>query len=497
MKKYRFVAKTMILSLIIPFVFGCGNKAAEPATYSWDTADVYEAEEGTLQGNAVVSSEVSGYSGEGYVDGLVDEGDGFVIAIAIDREGFYDFDFISASTGADYKENYVFVDDVSIGTICVENAEFTDSFLNRVYLTEGAHEIKVTKYWGWVSFDRLEVKMSDELNPEMYEVKRTLCNPDASESTKRLYSYMCDMYGEYILSGQSSEGMYGLENTAINKVTGRYPAILGLDFMDYSPSRVSRGTVGTSTEAAIAYWNQGGIVTFCWHWNAPEKYLTGEWYRGFYTDQTDINLEKILNGEDEDGYKLLMDDIDAIAEQLTILRDNDVPVLFRPLHEASGGWFWWGASGPDAYKELYVLLYNKLTNEYGLNNLIWIWNGQDKEWYPGDEYVDIIGWDIYPGEHVYTAQTATFLEAAECSEENKMIVMSENGCLFDPDTAFRDGATWGYFCTWNGEFVLKTEGYNTYGEQYTEEYMLKKVYDDERVISREELPDLHTYPINE
>ena len=95
-----------------------------------------------------------------------------------------------------------------------------------------------------------------------------------------------------------------------------------------------------------------------------------------------------MNGEDEEGYELLMKDIDAIAQQLLILQEADVPILWRPLHEASGGWFWWGASGAEAYKQLYILLYDKLTNEYGLNNLIWLWNGQDADWYPGDEYVD-------------------------------------------------------------------------------------------------------------
>lgn len=127
-----------------------------------------------------------------------------------------------------------------------------------------------------------------------------------------------------------------------------------------------------------------------------------------------------MDGEDKEGYDLLMADIDAIAEQLLILKEAKVPVLFRPLHEASGGWFWWGASGPEAYKELYRLLYDRLTNEYGLDNLIWVWNGQDAEWYPGDEYVDIIGEDIYPGERVYQSQIASYLNAAtNYSTENK------------------------------------------------------------------------------
>jgi mannan endo-1,4-beta-mannosidase len=132
-------------------------------------------------------------------------------------------------------------------------------------------------------------------------------------------------------------------------------------------------------------------------------------------------------------------------------------------------------------------MHEYFTNTHKLNNLIWVWNGQHKDWYPGDEYVDIIGEDIYPGERVYSSQADKFLEAAAYTDAPKMVVLSENGCLFDPELAKRDGAMWGYWCVWNGEFA------NT--EQYTEFDMLKRFYDSELVLTHEDLPDLKTYPI--
>ena len=454
----------------------------------------YEAEDATLLGRATIK-EANDIK---FVDKLEQDGDGLEFEIEIEKEGFYDINVISKTVDGTYKENYLRIDGEDMGTVSVESITFTDSIAKRIYLNEGVHTVSIMKFWGWTQIDKLEIKSSPVISEDRFEVEPVLANPNASDNAKRLMAYLCDMYGEKIISGQYCDtGMYGKENEVIHKVTnGKYPAILGLDMMDYSPSRVAKGTNSKAVDYAIEYWEAGGIVTFCWHWNAPEKYLTGQWYSGFYKEHTNIGLAKIMNGEDKEGYDLLMEDIDAIAEQLIRLKEVDVPVLWRPLHEASGGWFWWGNAGADAYKELYKLLYDRLTNEYELNNLIWVWNGQDKEWYPGDEYVDIIGEDIYPGEKVYTPQTSKYYDVLEYTQTKKMVVLSENGCLFDPDLAVRDGAMWGYFGTWGGEFVVSSGSVNSLSEQYTEEEMVKKVYEHENVITRDELPDLSNYPVN-
>lgn len=483
-----------LFALIILMISGCtSKKAVDPATYSWDEADIYEAEGGTKQGDVTLSSEIAGFSGEGYIDHFENEGDGLIFKITINEKGFYDLNFISASIGADYKENYLIIDGEEVGTVSVQSEVFTDSLYERVYLSSGEHNIAISKYWGWIAIDCLKVKKSDELDPAIYEVNRELCNEKASDNAIRLYNYMCDMYGEKIISGQYSSSMYGSENVAVQRATGYFPAILGLDYGYYSTSPVLFGEESDATTNALDYWNQGGIVTISWYWYAPIKYHTGEWEQSYLTDYTNINISKVLDGTDEEGLELLNKDIDAIANQLLILKEADVPVLWRPLPEASSGWYWWGNCTSEEYIELYKYMYDRLTNRHGLNNLIWIWNGQDKDWYPGDDYVDIISWDVYSGEHIYIANTSTFLEAVDCGESNKMVVLSENGCMFDPELAFRDGATWGFFCTGSGEYVIKEGTVNEYSSRFTEETVLKRAYGDFRIITRDDLPDIKTY----
>lgn len=494
----------MVLILSGSQLTGCGGDKkdrTDGTESSEDKADLYpeiigtyEAEDASFTGGTHGETGKAECSGGGYATGFQNDGDACVFTVEVPEDGFYDLLF--SSSAGDYKENYVTADGEALGNLVTDTKSFTESEISRVYLTAGEHEVAVSKFWGWIDLDYLKVAVSKPIPASTYQVSAELVNENATENAKRLMSYLADNYGTRILSGQYCDtGINGKEIRVVNEVTGKKPAVLGLDFMEYTPSFVEHGSKGRSTDLAIQCWEQGGIVTFCWHWNAPSKYLTGNWYSGFYAEYTNIDLAKIMNGQDEEGYELLMADIDAIAAQLLILQEAGVPVLWRPLHEASGGWFWWGAAGAEPYIQLYRLLFDRLTNEYGLNNLIWVWNGQNKDWYPGDEYVDIIGEDIYPGERVYTSQINKYLEAVDYTEAGKMVVLSENGCVFDPELAVRDGAMWGFWCTWSGEFVAKDTAIFAYSEQYTEAEALKRFYENEAVITLEELPDLKTYPM--
>ena len=113
-----------------------------------------------------------------------------------------------------------------------------------------------------------------------------------------------------------------------------------------------------------------------------------------------------------------------------------------------------------------------------------MFNGQNSEWYPGDKYVDIIGEDIYPGERVYSPQTARFTQATEYSSTNKIVALTENGCIFDIDQAVEINAMWAWFNTWCGDFVLSG---CSYSEKFTEKEILKKAYLSEYVITLDEL----------
>ena len=472
------------------------TKSDVPADFSLTV----EAESGKLEGNAK-ANDFPDASGGAYVNGVNVEGDALTMTADIEYSGFYDMNFLTM--GSEGRVNNVLVDGMKVGDITTNSpAEFGDTLLSYIYLDKGTHEITITPSWGYVDIDCLILTAAaTPITEDTYKVEPTLVNPNADENTKRLYKFLCDIYGKYSLAGQyADEGRASSEYEKITAKTGKTFAVLGLDMGNYSLGSKAHGAESKTVEYAYDWYkNAGGIVQLCWHWTTPEDYAVNAgdqpWYSSFYKEGSKLDLDKIMNGEDDAAYQLLMDDIDNMANELARLRDAGVPVLWRPLHEAAGGWFWWGNCEPESYKKLWNVMYDKMTNEHNLTNLIWVWNGQDPAWYPGDETVDINGWDIYAGNHVDSSQSGRFDDmATNIGTKTKLIALTENGCVMDPDKVFNDNARWLFWGTWSDPFTMKLGV--VINDEYTTVELLTKAYNHERVLTLDEQPDLQNYPLD-
>jgi len=451
-----------------------------PARSARSESLLLEAEEARLSGQAAVIRDPAASGGLSAGE-LKAEGDRITFLVTLSRDGEYDVTVTSRGIGGE-KINLLLADGAQVGSFRSPGNVYGEDTVRGVYLEKGSHELTVDRSWGWARIDCVRIVPAEAVAQRVYEAETPLIDPAANESARALYAYIRESFGRKVLTGQVSDGgVHGAEFEAVRSVTGHYPAVLGMDMMDYTPCRAARGARSTSVEKAIEFDRLGGIVTLCWHWSAPDRYLKDgtdangnpRWWGGFYTANNGFDLKKALDGGDPDGLKALDADILAIGKELKRLDDAGVPVLWRPLHEASGGWFWWGAAGPESYKALWIRLYDTLTGTVGCHNLIWVWNGQNRDWYPGDEYVDIIGEDIYASAHDYGAQAAKFRELTEYPSSPKVIALTENGVVPDPDRMQKQNTLWAWFCTWSGEFVRNG---SSYSERYTEAEQLKKVY---------------------
>ncbi|NLP13394.1 MAG: glycoside hydrolase [Clostridium sp.] len=364
-----------------------------------------------------------------------------------------------------------------------------------VKLDGGTNNIELEAYWGYTYFDYMIVKPADESITNL-KAPKTLVNPNATQEAKALMCYLVDIYGKHILSGQQelcgSHNYEGSEAefTYIKQKTGEMPAVRGFDFMNYRGNGLMWDDL--CAERVIEWYNEkNGIPTVCWHWFSPGD-IGKKADNSFYTESTTFSISKALTPGTEENIALL-NDIDFMAGKLNQVQDAGVPILFRPLHEAEGGWFWWGAEGPEPCVELYRLLYDKFTNEYGLNNLIWVWTSYDYEtseaWYPGDDVVDIVGYDKYNAKDGLpngSAISSTFYNLVKLTGGKKMVTMSENDTIPRVSNLINEKAGWLYFCPWYGWWLT--------GEQNNPVDWLVEMYQSEYCITLDELPDLKTYP---
>ena len=180
--------------------------------------------------------------------------------------------------------------------------------------------------------------------------------------------------------------------------------------------------------------------------------------------------------------KVFTEDLKNIAAYLKLLRDADIPVLWRPFHEAAGGWFWWGKDAA-SFKSLWIAMFNYFKTE-GLDNLIWVWTteGDDADWYPGDQYVDIVGRDIYNKE---TADCVSEYTSIAGNYGNKIVSLSECGTVGLISEQWASGARWSWFMPWY-------DGTNEDGSPvvHADEAWWKDAMNQEFVVSRDELPSM-------
>lgn len=333
----------------------------EEEDHSYEEYDrLYEAEKAERLGlNLVIEDSLLGYTGTGYVTGFEGEDDKCIITVEVPKDGFYDLEFVGASSVGE-AEGQILLDDKKIETLIVSTEEFSDNAIREVFIEEGTHQIMVSSSTGGIYLDALHIVASIQAEGENI-VTPTLNNPNVNDTTSRLMRYFCDNYGKSTITGQfASEGIGSEEFEQIKKLTGKTPAILGL----YTDSDF--------VEKAIEWNQKGGIILVSWS-----------------LEDSKINLEKSLNGKDKKGYQTLLDEIKKIASELKKLEEQDISILFSPIEQTAEKAYWWEQEDAKYYKQLWKLIYDQLTNEYEVNNVIWVWRGQDQEWYPGSHYVDM------------------------------------------------------------------------------------------------------------
>ncbi len=299
-------------------------------------------------------------------------------------------------------------------------------------------------------------------------------NPKATKEAKELLKYLYETAGKGIITGQHTQTNPMEEVEYIKEKTGKEPKLRGFELLGYSPNinyadaseacltevEENKGTLDTALKWAK---ESDGIVTFTFHWYSP----VGGRDKSFYAEHTDFDARKILE-EGTAEREAFYHDMDVIAVELKRFQQENIPILWRPFHEADGKWFWWGAKGPEVARELYKIMFHHYVEVHHLDNLLWVWNCPVAEGYPGDEYVDVITQDIYLQKYEPTDYAKEYETLMENTTSNKVAALGEVGYIPDIKILEQSKTPWAYYMTWSKEFCM--------GEQYNSTEKLQEMY---------------------
>lgn len=461
------------------------------AIYISGSSDVkrYEAESAALSSTQVATTN-AGYSGTGYVTGFDgNSADSVTWTINITDAAYYRVG-VGFQLGAGSPKGFdLYIDSTKLtSTFTAADTNFRETSVGRQWLTAGSHTFVIKDGWSWYNLDYIElVKVAAAATPQ--SINPLPVDASASPKTKALFKYITDTYGHKTLSGQQDSE----ELDTIFNYSGKRPSIFAIDVNSYDGVSVAAiGTPSNTTENFISkIQSVGYIPSIIWHWHSPTdaKSLSGTcatsndhcWWNSFYTVHTNFNLTTALADTNSTQYKAIIADIDRMAVQLKKLQNANIPVLWRPLHEADGGWFWWGAQGSDSYKKLWRLMYDRLTNYHQVHNLIWVITIADPSWYPGDDVVDVLGADAYPDDK-HDTLSATWESLLERYDGHKVLALSEYGGVPFINEMQAKGVWWAWFASWNDKDTSKPLGPKkmTTGE-------VNSIYNSTEVISLDEL----------
>jgi hypothetical protein len=304
-----------------------------------------------------------------------------------------------------------------------------------------------------------------------------------SPNAERVLQFIENQRGLKTLAGQEeAPGQLTADQAFILGVTGKRPAIRGWDIRADNPSPV--------TEARNSWMNNNQLVEFSWHMGYPpnaDSFTNAK----LPSDPTVVSaaIDQMLTPGTSLNLNFLAK-LDTVAAQLQTLKNEDVPVLWRPFHEGESysgnpnrSSFWWGKAGPTQYKRLWNFMFDYYRTTKGLTNLIWVysaldnpnsgWTGSGADWYPGDAYVHVVGTDVYDG------TWSSYYNYLAGLTPGTPVALTENDIIPDPAVMQANNTLWSWFLSWHSTYV-----------QMNSNAHLSYVYNHALVLTADELPNL-------
>lgn len=267
-------------------------------------------------------------------------------------------------------------------------------------------------------------------------------DPKATPEAVGLYQKMMKLQLEGLMFGHQDAFAYGTswyakeDRSDVKDVCGDHPAIFGWELghlelgVKYSLDSVFFDNIQKGIQNA---YKSGGINTISWHFR---NVLTGG-------SAWDVSSEKTVasmlpGGEKHQLYLQYLDKLATFMLSLKTEEGTFIPVFFRPFHEHTGSWFWWGKNlcSVEEYKSLWQFTVNYLRNEKNIHHLLYAYStdrfATEEEYlerYPGDDLIDLVAFDLYDRgpEYSSTLSNCAKLVSKIAADKGKIGAVSEAG----------------------------------------------------------------------
>ena len=377
------------------------------------------------------------------------------------------------------------------------DAPFSFSEVDCLYFPSGQNNLKFIVESGSVDIDYIIVENSVRVSNSSYTLASACASPLASMRVVNTFRFFTEAFGQMILTAQNVSPASNAEIDAVYNATGRYPAIRSSEIA-YATLDNDEDKQRVEDEIALASeWSEeGGIQAYTWHWyshNIRHSVNIGDYNLEAAFENIDPAETAMLNDDakkalENGGYMSselsgLLDDIDRIAEIFKKLDESDAVVIFSPLPDGDTGNYWWGSS-PENYKTLWRLLFDRLCRYHQIHCLIWVWSGSDVEYYPGSNYVDIVGQSLFETSDASFA--GRFQALSSVLPSQRILAVTDCDVMPNIDNMYRDNALWLWTAPAAGDYTLNMNG--ALSESYNTVVYMKDFYNHKFTVARDELP---------
>ena len=345
---------------------------------------------------------------------------------------------------------------------------------------------------------------------------------NATKETKNLYQNLKTISEKHILFGHQHALEYGHgwsnepNRSDVKSVTGSHPAIVGIDFSDFSGR--SKDQIEKTKEIlrknVIDTYERGGITTVSWHFNNPASEGGFYWKDGISTASMSLIKPR---GSHHEEYKEILKTIADFAHSVKAKDGKLSPMIFRPFHEFDGDWFWWGRThtSREDFIAVWQFTVSYLKDTLGVHNFIYAFSPDNKfnseaeylERYPGDEFVDMFGMDDYgdfgrDGKYDLDAGLKKLKIFSDLAiKKKKLAAFTETGLESIPNekwwtevlikTLKSENLQLAYVLVWRNDVTSPTHYYAPFPGQVSEKDFIK-FYDDPFTFFEKDLKNIYS-----